>query len=71
MKIQYKEDPWNNKNHNVSKMLLKPMSNQFPESENSEDFCSSDKLFFNLKRGARKLTGENLKPVWAEISTIS
>ncbi len=49
MKIQYKEDPWNNKNHNVSKMLLKPMSNQFPESENSEDFCSSAELVFNLK----------------------
>jgi hypothetical protein len=25
----------------------------------------------NLQRGARKLTGENLKLVWAEFSTIS
>jgi hypothetical protein len=27
--------------------------------------------YFKLKRGARKLTGENLEVVWAEFSTLS
>ncbi len=33
--------------------------------------CLGRVFNFKLGRGARKLTGEYLKPVWAEFSTLS